>query len=77
MTRQIYARAMAQHLAEKVTELRIRDSGTRLSWPGIPPPRHRASQRHRASLPRGPGRIGVEHFIMLIRPAKTTELAKG
>ena len=31
MTRQIYARAMAQHLAEKVTELRIRDSGTRLS----------------------------------------------
>src|SRR6516164_1846796 len=31
MTRRIYARAMAQHLAEKVTELWIRDSGTRLS----------------------------------------------
>jgi hypothetical protein len=31
MTRQIYARATAQHLAEKVTELRIKDQGIKLN----------------------------------------------
>jgi hypothetical protein len=31
MTRQIYAPATAQHLAEKVTELRIKDQGIKLN----------------------------------------------
>jgi hypothetical protein len=56
MTRQIYARAMAQHLAEKVTEPRIKEDQAQLHHSGAAQGPSGAIGRTPHS--RGPHRIG-------------------